>query len=161
MPEVTRVPRARIIELVKLQHGVAFIPIHFANLELSARAPYNAALGRIDVTNAFWNTTTNAIDLQPKFPSSPSDNDVSLVSGVFLPPTTGQHLVAVHFTGVDIRMDLNGPWGTTSAMSNGAQQTAVALLNATAGVHVDFFCTAHATSNNAGLASLGLIEVFN
>jgi hypothetical protein len=87
-PEVTRVPRERIVELVKLQHGVTFIPIHFANLELSARAPYNAALGRIDVTNAFWNTTTNIIDLQPKSPSAPNDNDVSLVSGVFLPPTT-------------------------------------------------------------------------
>jgi hypothetical protein len=89
-----------------------------AILELSARYPYNATLGRLDCYQpGRWDTESNLIYMDPIVQTGPSPGewDGSVLYGTFNPPANGYYIFAVNFTGWNCTMYLGGPWGTKSA----------------------------------------------
>ena len=87
-------------------------------LELTARQPYDATNGNMDVYHpGRWDTSSNLVYMNPIVSTGPNpgewDGTVIYVS-CGTSSSTG-YLVAVHFSGYQTTMHLHGPWGDNTA----------------------------------------------
>ena len=103
-----------------------------AMMQLSARQPYDAVLGSVDMYQpGRWDTSLDLIFMFPIVhpnPSSPGEWTGSVGYINFKPPSTGTYVMVVHFYGYQMTMNLNGPAGTTTAFSSSNTPTAVGML---------------------------------
>jgi hypothetical protein len=88
-------------------------------LELSARRPYDAVHGLMDVyMPGRWDTTSDLIFMTPIVTgSSPGEWTGSVAYIQFIPDSPGTYLVLCNFTGFETTAHLHGPWGETTAFT--------------------------------------------
>jgi hypothetical protein len=101
-------------------------------LQLSARQPYNAALGFVEMyAPGRWDTSSDQIFMDPiVHPKPDSLGEWTGSAGyiTFTPPASATYVMILHFYGYQITMSLNGPGGTATAASSSNTSTAVAML---------------------------------
>jgi hypothetical protein len=117
-------------------------------LQLSARKPYDAALGVVDMyMPGRWDATSDLMFMDPIVHPDPNSPGVWTGSAGYIefkPPSTGTYLMLVNFFGWQVTMSLNGPAGTTTAVSNSNSPTALPMLfsgTAGQGTGFSFACT--------------------
>lgn len=141
-PLVKAVDRALLIDLAgKLTGKPANLP-GTPTLSLTARHPFDAA-GYMDVYHpGRWDCESNLVfmDVIRQVGPSPGEWDGTVVYARFTAPSNGSYLVVGNFSGYQITMNLNGPWGKNTAYcpttSDHAQATA--LWSGTAGATLFF-----------------------
>jgi hypothetical protein len=85
-------------------------------MELTARQPYDAARGNIDVYQpGRWDTTYDLIfmDTIRQVGPDPGEWDGSASYIMFKPPSSGSYLIVGNFTGYQTTAHPFGPWGET------------------------------------------------
>lgn len=117
-PRIQRIDDERLMTLARGLGAKAFDRPGAPLLELSARQPYDAAQGNMDVYHpGRWDTTSNLIYMNPIVQTGPSPGewDGTVIYASFTPPQNGTYLVVGNFSGFDTTMRLFGPWGTQTA----------------------------------------------
>lgn len=117
-PKFGRVSDERLMSLARGLGAKAIDLSSSLLLELSARQPYDAARGSMDVYKpGRWDTTSNLIFMDPIVQTGPSPGewDGTVIYASFTPPQNGTYLVVGNFSGFDTTMRLFGPWGTQTA----------------------------------------------
>lgn len=120
-PKIARVSNERLAALATDVGIKTFDPIGSLLMELSARQPYDAARGNMDVYHpGRWDTTSNLIFMNPIVQTGPSPGewDGTVIYASFTPPQDGSYLIVGNFSGFDTTMRLFGPWGTQTAHTN-------------------------------------------
>ena len=144
---VVKAPVVRDLSLSKLAAEAAQmanwqgIPALAPLMELSARHPYDPA-GQMDVlAPGRWDTTYDLIFMDA-IVTGPSlgewDGTVCYIS--YKAPANGTYLVAANFSGYQITMRLDGPWGESTAYTATTSNHAAAtgLWTGTAGKSLFF-----------------------
>src|SRR5260370_39698269 len=91
-------------------------------MQLSARKPYDAALGLVDMyMPGRWDATSDLMFMDPIV--HPNPNVIGEWTGsagyiTFKPPSTGTYLMVLNFYGWQVKTSFNGPAGTTTAGGN-------------------------------------------
>jgi len=120
-------------QLSKLEPAFAAAHAPTSVLSLTPRKPFGQN-GLIDVYRpGRWDCTSDLVFLDPIVVHSPGVWDGSVVYGSFKAPTKKTYLLAVHFFGWDITLNLSGGFGTITAHSQSntaAVATGQQLLNA-------------------------------
>jgi hypothetical protein len=164
-PQIEPMTRGEVVELAKNRLKLPFTPIFGTVMALSARQPSDGAYGNLDVyMPGRWDTTSDLIFMDAIVTGTTGGEWTGSVGYVkFTPKTTGNHLVAVHFTGSDITMRLHGPWGTQTAMTTSVTQTGVvlALWSGNAEQSLSFQIDCVAPSDLPGLGYIKSIQAFN
>lgn len=117
-PKVQKVGMERLAVLATEVAKKQVKPGPTAIMTLSARVPYDAARGNIDVYKpGRWDTTSNLIFLDTirQVGQSVGEWEGSVAYIEFKPPSNGTYLIVGHFTGYQTTMHLNGPWGEITA----------------------------------------------
>lgn len=117
-PNISRISDERLVSLARGLGAKAFDLPGAPLLELSARQPYDAARGNMDVYHpGRWDTSSNLIFMNPIVQTGPSPGewDGTVIYASFNPPQNGTYLVVGNFSGFDTTMRLFGPWGTQTA----------------------------------------------
>jgi hypothetical protein len=159
-PSVVRLDQrelaGRITKL--LDEDAAHLSDQTPTLELSARVPYAATLGRIDSYHpGRWDTESNLVFMSPIVQTGPSPGewDGTVIYAVFNPPATGTFLIVANFSGYDTTMHLNGPWGDNTAYTAQTSDSGAAVALWTGGsVSFTLIC------KGSGLGYLESIQVF-
>ena len=141
-PVVKAVARATLVDIAgKLSGKPANLP-QTAAMSLTARHPHDPA-GFMDVYHpGRWDCESNLVFMRAihQVGPSPGEWDGTVVYARFTAPSNGSYLVVGNFSGYQITMNLNGPWGKTTAYcpttSDHAQATA--LWSGTAGTTLHF-----------------------
>ena len=101
-------------------------------MELSARRPYDATHGLVDMYKpGRWDTSSDQIFMDPIVqlnPNSPGEWTGSAGYITFTPPSSGTYVMIVNFSGYQIAMRLNGPTGSNTVFSNSNTPNAVGVL---------------------------------
>jgi hypothetical protein len=164
-PRFTRIAQPELVKLANTRLQKDFLPIFTTNMELTSRKPYDDKLGLMDVyMPGRWDTTSNLIFMEAIVQGqSIGEWDGTAVYAHFTPTTSGQHLIAVHFTGFQTTMRLHGPWGTTTATTATTSDAGavMALANAMAGQSIYFTVDCVVPNNLAGTGYIEAIEAFN
>jgi hypothetical protein len=142
-------------QLAKLEPAFAAAPAPTSVLSLSARKPFGQN-GLIDIYKpGRWDCSSDLVFLDPFVVSSPGVWTGSVVYGSFKAPRKKTYLLAVHFFGWDVTLNLSGGFGNITAQSQRnapAVATGQQLLNAGQTTSFQF----HVTGN---LGFLSKIEV--
>jgi hypothetical protein len=127
-------------------------------LELSPRRPYVEGRGGIDVYRpGRWDTTYDLIYMSPIVTGpNPGEWNGSVVYGDFTPLAPGTHLIIASFTGYQITLALNGPWGTVSVYTGTTADPGTAAAVWNGGDRIFFTSTCKGT----GSGYLSSIRVF-
>jgi len=120
-------------QIAKLEPAFAGASAPTSVLSLTPRKPFGQN-GLIDVYRpGRWDCSFDLVYLDPIVVHSPGVWDGSVVYGSFTAPTKKTYLLAVHFFGWDITLNLSGGFGSITAQSQSnapAVATGQALLNA-------------------------------
>ena len=111
-------------------------------MQLSARHPYDPA-GLMDVyMPGRWDCTYDLVfmDVIRSTGPSPGEWEGSVIYAQFTAPAAGTYAIVVNFSGYQITLSLNGPWGNNTAYNatNASSSAAVALWAATSGQKLSF-----------------------
>jgi hypothetical protein len=159
-PKVKRLSRAKLIRLVGKAGNspVALGPV--PDLELSGRHPYDAAGGMDFYMPSRWDTTSNLVFMKSIVTgSSPGEWEGTAGYVSFQAPANGTYLVVGNFSGFQITMKMQGPWGEVSAFTATTSDSGAvtALWTATAGQKLNF--TLNCTGG--GMGYLESIQIFH
>jgi hypothetical protein len=116
--KIARISSERLTSLAEGLGGKGFKLTDTPLLELSARQPYDAARGNMDVYKpGRWDTTSNLIYMDPIVQTGPNPGewDGTVIYASFNPAQNGTYLIVGNFSGFDTTMRLFGPWGTQTA----------------------------------------------
>ena len=164
-PTFTRLSQAQVADLVKLRLPQFPIIQLSTSMDLTARQPFDGNSGRMDVYKpGRWDTSQNLIYMDAIVQGSlVGEWDGSVVYAQFTPTTAGAHLIAVHFSGVQATMRLNGPWGVTTAATETVNDPGVVLASweAAAGKTIFFTVDCVVPNNLPGLGYIDSIQAFN
>jgi hypothetical protein len=120
-------------QLAKLEPTLAAAPAPTSVLSLTPRKPFGQN-GLIDIYKpGRWDCSSDLVFLDPIVVHSPGVWEGSVVYGSFKAPTKKTYLLAVHFYGWDITLNLSGGFGNITAQSQSnapAVATGQQLLNA-------------------------------
>jgi len=111
-------------------------------LSLTARHPHDPA-GLMDVYHpGRWDCSSNLVFMDTIKQVGPSvgEWDGSVVYGRFTAPSSGSYLVVANFSGYQITLNLNGPWGKSTAYcaTTSDHVQATALWSGTSGGTLSF-----------------------
>src|SRR5262245_5649628 len=116
-------PVVKAVDRAKLSDHVAAVtgkPVNLpanAAMTLTARHPHDPA-GLMDVYHpGRWDCSSNLVfmDVIRQVGPSVGEWDGSVVYAQFKAPSNGTYLVVGNFSGYQITLNLNGPWGKTTA----------------------------------------------
>jgi len=162
-PAVQRLSTAALAEKAS---GVAKKPLApgpTAVLELTARKPYDAARGNVDVyMPGRWDTTSNLIfmDSIVQVGSSPGEWEGSVAYVEFKPPAAGTYMIVGHFTGYQTTMHLNGPWGENTAYTAETTDSGAVVALWTGSGQFEFTMLCKSPNNEYGLGYVESIQAF-
>ena len=164
-PRVASLTRTEVVELAKTRLNRPFVPIFSTYMQLSARQPYDAVNGNVDVyMPGRWDTSSDLIFMDAIVQGAQVGEWTGSAAYVrFNAQTSGNHLIAVNFTGADITMRLNGPWGTATANATSVSTSFVVLAewSVTAGEPLFFTIDCVNASNLPDLGYIKSIQAFN
>lgn len=141
-PRVSPLTRAIVVELATKLTGK---PVNIEGtpaMSLTARHPHDPA-GLMDVYHpGRWDCSSNLVfmDVIRQVGPSVGEWDGSVVYARFTAPSSGTYLVVGNFSGYQITMNLNGPWGKSTAYcaTTSDHVQATALWTGTAGGTLSF-----------------------
>lgn len=158
-PKVRRITHAELTNLANNLLNREVTLNAAASMELTARHPHDAA-GFIDAYEpGRWDCESNLVYMDV-IRTGPSAGmwDGTVVYGRFQAPSKGIYIVVVHFSGYQITMNLNGPWGTLSAYCATTADSAAASAVWNGGARETLFFTMNCTGSIIGY--LESIQVF-
>jgi hypothetical protein len=167
-PPVIELPDPdRLEELIAQKAGLHLTPAIFRSvvLSLTARHPYDSALGRIDMYRpGRWDTEWNLVFMEHVITGPlPGQWDGSAGYVKFAPPSSGKYLVVGLFSGYDTTMTLDGPWGKvsdhTAVTSDYGVVSTVWSASGGTSLYFNFACTNPA--NSYGMGYLSAIQFFH
>lgn len=162
-PSVERVDLARLTELASGLAKKPVTPSPKALMELSARHPYDATHGNIDVfMPGRWDTTYNLIFMDTIVTGElPGEWEGSAGYIMFKPPSDGTYLIVEHFTGWETTMHLNGPWGENTAYTAVTSDSGAVVALWSGSQEFEF--TTHCTqpNNEYGIGYIESIQAFH
>jgi len=127
----------------RLTNGVSTLSSTPA-LDISTRRPYDAA-GLMDFYQpGRWDSTSNSVFMEGiKYGPSPGMWDGTVGYVQFKLPKDGTYLIVANFTGYQITMKMNGPWGTNigTTSSSSVPGTVTAIYTGKANTTVYFTLT--------------------
>ena len=131
-------------------------------MELTARVPYDATHGNIDVfMPGRWDTSSNLIFMDSIVTgASVGEWEGSAAYIMFKPPSPGTYLAVGHFTGYQTTMHLYGPWGTSTAYTAETSDTGAVTAVWDADGPMEFTMNCTAPDNGYGLGYIESIQVF-
>lgn len=133
-------------------------------MELTARQPYNATFGNIDVFQpGRWDTTYNLIfmDTIRQIGPSPGEWDGSASYIEFKPASAGTYLCVGNFTGYQTTAHLYGPWGETTAYTAQTSDSGVVAELYTTGQPFQFNLNFTVPNNDYGIGYIDSVQVFS
>jgi hypothetical protein len=140
-------------------------PLAAAVLSLTARHPYDSALGRMDMYRpGRWDTESNLVFMDHVITGpQPGQWEGSVGYVKFAPPSSGKYVVLGLFSGYDTTMTLDGPWGKvtdhTAVTTDYGVASAVWTSSGGASLYFNFACTNPA--NTYGMGYLSAIQFFH
>ena len=152
-------------ELATLASQLADKPLRPAStpvMELTARNPYDAARGNIDVFKpGRWDTSSNLIymDSLRQVGDRVGEWDGSQAYVSFAPPAAGTYVIVGHFTGYQTTMHLNGPWGTNTAYTAQTSDAGAVLAIWSGNQKFQFTLNCTVPDNGWGIGYLESIQV--
>lgn len=163
VPTVQRVSQTRLAELLfGAAHGM--IALNTPVMELTARRPYDATHGLVDVYQpGRWDCTSDLIFMDSIVTgATPGEWEGSAAYVQFKAPAKSTYLVAGHFTGYECTMWMHGPWGSNSAYTAVTTDTGavVALWDAHAGDALSFTMNCTSPENLPSIGYIKSIEIY-
>ena len=163
-PTVERVSGARLADIAS---GIANQKLALtapALMELTARRPYDAAYGLVDVfMPGRWDCTSDLIFMHSIVTgASPGQWEGSAAYVQFKAPAAATYLVAGHFTGYQCTMSMHGPWGHNSATTEVTTDAGavVALWDGKAGDGLYFSMNCTAPNNLPSIGYIKSIDIY-
>ena len=164
-PKIGRLTHPQLLQLASTRLQKPFLPTFSTVMDLTARNPYDKILGSMDIFQpGRWDTASNLIFMgaivQGKLAGEWTG---SAAYAHFTPITSGQHLIAVHFTGFQTTMRLHGPWGTATATTSTVHDAGAVIVfaQAAAGTSIYFTIDCIVPGNLPGIGYLQAVEAFN
>jgi hypothetical protein len=162
-PAFERVSHARLTDLASALAKKPVSPAPKALMELSARHPYDATYGNIDVFEpGRWDTTSNLIFMDSVRTVGPlvGEWEGSAAYLYFNPPAEGTYLIVGHFTGYQCTMYLGGPWGQNSAYTAETSDSGAVVALYTGSQHFEFGMGCEAPDNGSTMGYIESVQVF-
>ena len=164
-PKINRLTHPQLLQLANTRLQKQFLPVFSTVMELTPRKPFDQTLGLMDVyMPGRWDTTSNLIFMDAIVQGQQAGEWAgSAVYAHFTPTTSGQHLIAVHFTGFQATMRLHGPWGTATAATATVHDAGavLAFAEATVGTSIFFTIDCVVPNNLPGIGYIQAVEAFN
>ena len=161
-PQFERVSRAVLAELANaILDGSVTFDNETKLMELTARQPYDATYGNIDVFEpGRWDTTYNLIYMDTIVTGSSAGQWTGSASYIeFKPPADGSYLIVGNFSGYQTTGHLYGPWGEATAYCAATSDSAAVI--ATYASSQPFQFNLNFTQNNQyGIGYIDSIQVF-
>jgi hypothetical protein len=162
-PTVKRLSQAQLVEAASGLAKKPFKEAPKALMELTARSPFDATHGNIDVyAPGRWDTSWNLIFMDAIRQVGPSvgEWEGSAAYIYFKPPSSGTFLIVGHFTGYQTTMHLNGPWGENTAYT--AKTSDSGAVTALRDASAEFEFTMHCTvpDNGYGIGYIESVQAF-
>jgi hypothetical protein len=164
VPQFTRVSQDALAEIASgLGVAPGIVLRETLVMELTARQPYDATYGNIDVYQpGRWDTTENLIFMDTIVQTGPDpgewDGSASYIT--FKPASDGSYLCVGNFSGSAITAQLDGPWGQTTAYTATASDSGVVTAMYSTGQLFEFNLNFTAAGNNYGIGYIESIQVF-
>jgi hypothetical protein len=160
-PTVERVSHDQLAELASELAKKPVSPAPNALMELSARHPYDATYGNIDVfMPARWDTTANLIFMDAVRQLGDLEWEGSAAYMYFNPPKEGTYLIVGHFTGYQCTMGLGGPWGENTAYTAETSDSGAVVALYTGSQHFEFGMGCTAPDNESTMGYIESVQVF-
>ena len=165
VPQFTRVSHDALAELAAGLGVKRKIVFHEALvMELTARQPYDATFGNIDVYQpGRWDTSYNLIYMDTIRQVGPDvgewDGSASYI--YFKPESAGTYLCVGNFTGYQTTAHLYGPWGETTAYTAQTSDSGVIAALYATDQGFEFNLNFTVPNNEYGLGYIESIQVFS
>jgi len=163
-PRFTRISKEALAEVASGLAATSEIVLPELLMELTARQPYNAALGNIDVYQpGRWDTTSDLIymDTIRQVGPDPGEWDGSASYIYFKPVSNGNYLIVGNVTGYQTTAHLFGPWGETTAYTAQTSDSGVVAALYETDQEFEFNLTFTAPDNGYGIGYIESIQVFS
>jgi hypothetical protein len=164
-PQFTRVSHEAVAEIASglgAKPGIALSEALV--MELTARQPYDATYGNIDVYKpGRWDTSSNLIfmDTIRQVGPSPGEWDGSASYIEFKPASNGTYLMVGNFTGYQTTAHLNGPWGENTAYTAQTSDSGVVVALYATDQQFEFNLNFTVPNNDYGIGYIESIQVFS
>jgi hypothetical protein len=164
-PQFTRISEESLVEVAMglgVQPGMVFSEALL--MELSARQPYDATYGNIDVYQpGRWDTTYNLIfmDTIRQVGPEPGEWDGSASYIMFKPAASGTFLIVGNFTGYQTTAHLRGPWGENTAYTAQTSDSGVVVALYETDQEFEFNLDFTVPNNDYGIGYIESIQVFS
>jgi hypothetical protein len=164
-PRFTRISQEALAEVASGLGARPGIVLNEALLmELTARQPYDAPRGNIDVYQpGRWDTTYNLIfmDTIRQVGPDPGEWDGSASYIEFKPVSSGIYLIVGNFTGYQTTAHLVGPWGENTAYTAQTSDSGVVVALYETDQEFEFNLTFTAPDNGYSIGYIESIQVFS
>jgi hypothetical protein len=165
VPQFTRAGQDTLADMASdLGVGPGIVFNEALLMELSARQPYDANHGNIDVYKpGRWDTSSNLIfmDTIRQVGPSPGEWDGSASYIEFTPPSNGTYLIVGNFTGYQTTAHLIGPWGENTGYTAQTSDSGVVVALYATDQQFQFNLNFTAPNNGYGLGYIESIQVFS
>lgn len=157
---ISKLSREALADKVSTAHQRTLSLTDPALLNLTARHPYDAA-GHMDYyMPGRWDTEIDLVFMDAIVNGkSPGMWEGTAGYIQFTAPTSGDFLVAVHFSGYQTTMELNGPWGTNTARTATPQDEAAVLALWSGKAGDGLYCTI-SCKEDSGSYGIGYLKSF-
>jgi hypothetical protein len=162
VPSVERLSHARLTEAASELAKKPVTPTPKALMELTARYPYDATHGNIDVfMPGRWDTTYNLIFMDT-IVTGPEPGEWVGSAGyiMFKPPADGMYLIVEHFSGWETTMHLFGPWGENTAYTATTSDSGAVVALWSGDQEFEFTTSCTQPNNEYGIGYIESIQVF-
>jgi hypothetical protein len=163
-PTIERLDKTRLAEAASTLAKKPVKPTPKALMELTARYPYDATHGNIDVfMPGRWDTTSNLIFMDTIWypdPDAPYEWEGSVAYIMFKPPSEGMYLIVGNFTGWETTMHLGGPWGEATAYTATTSDSGAVTALHNGGQQFEFTLYGTQPNNLPGVGYIESIQVF-
>jgi hypothetical protein len=166
-PAVQRLSHAELTDVASDLAKKPVTPTPKAVMELSARQPYDAEHGNVDVfMPGRWETTYGEPGGLIFMEAIRLGEDLGEWEGTvayikFKPPSNATYLIVGHFTGYQITMRLHGPWGEATAYTATTSDSGAVTALWTGDKPFEFTMNCGAPNNDWGMGYIESIQVFH